>query len=286
MKNTHWEQLTSHRLLEGRPGLVALSKQLILIDRCWRKLLSLPMDPAAIVQGRYPCSALIWVYSGIQLALDVIRTKHPKALRRSIANTVGPKGPTRQLSGIFAYVDLGEHTLTTLQQIREGRDAAPISNRYTRRVARNVVTWKPIMYTNTLKWAHEELKPELLDELAVGAIQDLVRLRRAVGPTPQEVKEIEDLKLAKSKLLKRNGDLTDDAVSILRQLPNHPCTRKLVTLEGLVSFRQRKLKSLLRHVQTIGFAEHKKGCGYYITDFGRAHLRRQTEPFRSRFPGQ
>lgn len=276
MKKSPWTA-TTLQLLEGKPQLVALAKQLAAIDQCWRRLLALPKDPTAASSPPSPRLLLSAACVRMSLALDAIWDEGVETIRRSIANSVGPAGSLDAPSGVFAYVDLTELAIAALRRIQRGLAPPAVSNRLPRREAQPSLSWSPDAYAIAVAWIDDNLSLALADEIATHAIKDLMRQRTGPSLTAEEVKARQTRKAARAKLFESGWKLTDDAASILELLPKAPTHMKFAVLRRHVGFKSRKLKMLLSHLRVLGLVKNKMRDGYCISGSGPALLRFRSE---------
>jgi hypothetical protein len=259
----------SAQLALGGSRFARFAEQLAAIDKCLRTLLSLPASSEAPKGGPAHRAKLEAACVRMALALNVIWDDYADLVRRSMIEAVAPVSRLGSLSGIGAYVDLGEQALRALRRVRDdGRSAGHKS-----RVPPLPPTWSHHAYANAVAWARDSLSETLADDIAFHAIQDLVRLSGTQKLTPQQVQERRARKAARTAIFDSEWMLKHDAVSVLELLPNPPTYASYSDMVGDVTFKGRTLRGILAHLCTLGLARNKARIGYCTTKRGARTLR-------------
>lgn len=268
MMQNPWKS-PSAQLVLGGTRVARLAEQLGAIDNCLRVLLSLPASADSPRRGPSPRARLEAACVRIALALDVIWDDYADQVRRSMVDSVGPVGSMGTLSGIAAYVDLGEQALGALRRARDGgRSLVHGSSGFSPRLI-----WSRHTYANAVAWAQHNLTGALANDIATHALQELVRLSGPQVLTPQQVKERRARASARAAIFDSEWRLRADAAAVLELLSAPPAYAKYSDIVADVTFRDRKLKRILAQLCTLDLARNKARSGYCITERGARALR-------------
>lgn len=263
-----WRSPSARLVLSGT-RLAGLAEQLDAIDKCLRALLRLPQAADTPGPRPSPRARLEAACVRIALALDAIWDDYADLVRRSVVTSVGPIGSMGTLSGIAAYVDLGEQALGAL---RKARDAGP-SDAQGASILPPRSTWSRHAYANAVTWAQGTLSVALVNDVANHAIQELARLGGPRALTSQQIKERRARSAARVAIFDSEWRLYADAAAVLELLSAPPVYAKYSDIVADVAFKDRKLKHILAQLCTLGLAVNKARSGYCITACGARALR-------------
>jgi hypothetical protein len=187
---------------------------------------------------------------------------------------------------LLGYVDLVEHVLGGLSVIHDEGTPGPPGRRALAPKLKFPPVWSQDRYSAAVAWIKESTSTQLLDELAVAALQDLGRLSFGLVLSPEEARERRERRAARSRVFHDDFRLRKDPAIVLGVLTDLKDDPVVTAVDGFAStelivarlpFKRRKFMDVQSDLRKCGLVATGPTGGFRITTSGITILRLQSE---------